>query len=112
MGGEAHLCGGHGDTFLSADTSAQWPTDDPRIPQILDIVAKETAIERGRLTPAASISALDIASLDMVQAIFAIESHFNVEIPVSVEQDGAEFITVGDLVRHVVTAIDAAGKAV
>ena len=73
---------------MTADTSAQWPTEDPRIPQILDIVAKETAIERNRLTPAASIAALDIASLDMVQAIFAIESHFNVEIPVSAEQDG------------------------
>ncbi len=96
---------------MTAETSAQWPTEDPRIAQILDIVAKETAIERGRLTPAASIAALDIASLDMVQAIFAIESHFDVEVPVSAEQDGAEFATVGDLVQHVLKAVDTAGKA-
>ena len=90
---------------MTSDASATWPTDDPRIAEILDIVAKETGIEQGRLTPDANIAALDIASLDMVQAIFAIESHFNVEIPVVAEQGGGEFTTVGELVNHVLAAI-------
>ena len=90
---------------MTSDAPAGWPTDDPRIGEILDIVAKETSIERDRLTPGASIAELDIASLDMVQAIFAIESHFNVEIPVSADQDGGEFTTVGDLVKHVLASI-------
>ena len=90
---------------MTSTASDGWPTDDPRIAEILDIVSKETSIERDRLTPDASIAALDIASLDMVQAIFAIESHFNVEIPVAADQDGGEFTTVGDLVRHVLAAI-------
>ncbi len=96
---------------MTQDIQAQWRTDDPRIPEILDIVAKETGIERDRLTPTASISALDIASLDMVQAIFAIETHFNVEIPVSTEQDGAEFTSVGDLVKHVLASIAGHGTS-
>ncbi len=86
--------------------------DDPRIAEILEIVSKETSIEQDRLTPDASIAALDIASLDMVQAIFAIESHFNVEIPVAADQDGGEFTTVGDLVQHVLAAIGGRERAV
>ncbi len=96
---------------MTQDKQAEWPTDDPRIPEIIDIVAKETGIEPDRLTPDAGIAELDIASLDMVQAIFAIETHFNVEIPVSAEQDGAEFSTVGDLVQHVLAAIASRGMA-
>ena len=96
---------------MNFDASANWPINDPRISEILDIVAKETNVPRDRLTPGASIAELDIASLDMVQAIFAIESHFNVEIPVSAEQDGAEFKTVGDLVKHVLDAIAGRGTA-
>ena len=79
---------------------------DPRAGEILDIVAKETSIARDRLTPETKIASLDIASLDMVQAIFALESRFDVEIPVASDGEGGEFGTVGDLVQHVLSAID------
>ena len=85
---------------------AGWASDDPRVSDILDIVAKETGVGRDRLVPQATISALDIASLDMVQAIFAIETRFGVEIPVVAERSGAEFGTVGELVEHVLRTID------
>lgn len=74
---------------------------DPREAEILDIVAKETGVARDRLAPDAAIADLDIASLDLVQAIFALETRFGVEIPVVSERTGAEFSTVGDLVAHV-----------
>ena len=79
---------------------------DPRVGEILDIVAKETFIDRARLLPEARIASLDIASLDMVQAIFALESRFEVEIPVAVDQGSGEFETVDALVKHVLAAID------
>lgn len=79
---------------------------DPRREEILDIVAKETGVERARLTPDASITELEIPSLDLVQAIFALETQFGVEIPVVADHAGAEFSTVGELVRHVMTAIE------
>ena len=80
---------------------------DPRSAEILDIIAKETGVDRARLSPDAVISDLDIASLDLVQAIFALESRYGVEIPVVSERAGAEFATVGDLVHHVLRTIQA-----
>ncbi len=76
-------------------------TSDPRAGQILDIVAKESGVERERLVPNARLSDLDVASLDLVQAIFTIEERFGVEIPVAGSGGGAEFETVGDLLHHV-----------
>lgn len=81
--------------------------DDPRVGDILDIVARETAIARERLVPAATIDELGIPSLDMAQTLFALESHFDVEIPVVSERAGAEFATVADLVDHVLVTLDA-----
>ena len=81
------------------------PTSDPRAGQILDIVAAESGVGRERLVPEARLSDLDIASLDLVQAIFRIEEHFNVEIPVASSGGGAEFETVGDMLRHVLRAM-------
>lgn len=81
---------------------------DPRGAEILDIIAKETGVERSRLSQDAAISDLDIASLDLVQAIFAIEERYKVDIPVVSERAGAEFQTVGDLVQHVLATLEAA----
>jgi acyl carrier protein len=91
--------------------SAPDPAHDPRTSDILDIVAKETQLDRGVLSLDASIEGLGIPSLDMVQTIFEIESRYDVEIPVVADQGGAEFRTIGDLVAHVLRAIDAAGAA-
>ncbi len=82
--------------------------NDPRSDEILDIVAKETGVERARLTPDASLSDLEIPSLDLVQTIFAIEERYKVDIPVVSERTGSEFQTVGDLVRHVLATLEAA----
>ncbi len=84
---------------------------DPRRDEILDIVAKETGVERARLLLGASIEELGIPSLDMVQTIFELESRFDVEIPVVSERAGAEFATVGELVDHVLLALDRARVA-
>jgi acyl carrier protein len=82
------------------------PTDDAgRTALILDIVAKETGVARDRLLLDASLSALEIPSLDMVQTVFELESRFGIEIPVIADRTGAEFETVGDLVQHVLAAI-------
>lgn len=79
--------------------------DDPRSEEILDIIAKETGVDRSRLSLDAIISDLDIASLDLVQAIFAIEERYKVDIPVVSERTGAEFQTVGDMVQHVLATL-------
>ncbi len=85
---------------------------DPRVAEIIDIMAKETAVDRVKLTPETTIVSLGIASLDMVQAIFALETRFDVEIPVIANEAGGEFSTVGELVRHVIATIDAKGAGI
>jgi acyl carrier protein len=82
--------------------------NDPRSDEILDIIAKETGVDRARLTANALLSDLDIPSLDLVQTIFAIEERYKVDIPVVSERTGAEFQTVGDLVQHVLATLEAA----
>ena len=84
---------------------------DPRVGEILQIVAKETEVDIARLRPDATIEELGIPSLDMAQTVFALESHFDVEIPVVSERTGAEFTTVADLVSHVLTSVDRARAA-
>lgn len=84
---------------------------DPRADEILAIVAKESGLPRDKLVPEAELAVLDIPSLDMVQAIFAIEEHFQIDIPVVSDQTGGEFKTVGDLVAHVLHTLDHATPA-
>ena len=81
---------------------------DSRVDTILGIVAKECSVDRARLTSDAALADLDIPSLDLVQAIFAIEEHFKVDVPVVSERTGAEFLTVGDLTDHVIRTLDKA----
>lgn len=76
--------------------------------EIVAILSKETGIEPDRLAPEATIHDLGIQSIDLVQAIFAIETRFDIEIPVGPEQDGGD-VTVGDFIRHVLARIDPDG---
>jgi acyl carrier protein len=84
--------------------------DDSRALRILDIVAAETFVERAKLVPDATIDDLGIASLDIVQAIFALETEFDIEIPVAQQGGGVEFATVAELVSHVLAALDDAAR--
>jgi acyl carrier protein len=81
---------------------------DPRVNQIHDIDARETAIDRTTLRPQATIEELGIPSLDLTLAVFQLESAFDVEIPVIASRPGNEFETVGELVGHVIAALDKA----
>ena len=48
---------------------------------VFDIIAKESGIDRGRITPDATLKDLEIQSLDAVQIIFEIEDHFKITMP-------------------------------
>ena len=70
--------------------------------QIVAILSKETGIEPERLTADATIHDLGIQSIDLVQAIFAIETRFDIEIPPGLEGEGA---TVDDFVKLVLSRL-------
>jgi len=65
--------------------------------QILDIISEEVPIDRADLKPEATLEALNIASLDMISVMFALEDKFGVIIEqtdVAEVKTLAEFITV------------------
>lgn len=47
---------------------------------ILDILAKETGIDRSGLRPEVTFAELDISSLDFVSALFVLEDKFDITI--------------------------------
>jgi len=48
---------------------------------IFDIIARESGIDRARITQQATLKDLDIQSLDAVQILFEIEDHFKITMP-------------------------------
>ena len=48
---------------------------------IFDIIARESGIDRAKITPEATLKQLEIQSLDAVQILFEIEDHFKITMP-------------------------------
>lgn len=48
---------------------------------IFDIIARESGVDRAKITPEATLKDLDIQSLDAVQILFEIEDHFKITMP-------------------------------
>ncbi len=67
--------------------------------QVYDIVVKEASIERARIAPGSTLKDLEIASLDAVQIIFAIEERFEIYMPYN--NPSFDVDTVGGLVDTV-----------
>ena len=63
--------------------------------QVLDLIAEEVPTDRAKLDPAATLDALDIASLDMISVTFALEDKMGVVIE---QSDFAHAKTLGDFV--------------
>ena len=71
--------------------------------QILDIIAEEVPIDRTELKPEATLEALNIASLDMISVMFALEDKFGVIIE---QNDVAETKTLADFIAVVQAKAD------
>ena len=67
--------------------------------KICEIIAKEARIDIATVTPSATIQDLKIASIDLVQIIFAIEEAFDIQIPE--DAVGLDVKNVGDVVAAV-----------
>lgn len=72
---------------------------------VLQIIAEKGQVDRERLAPDASLADLAIASLDVLEIVFALEDRFSVQIPFNANSAGQEFATVGDIVRAVETVV-------
>lgn len=63
--------------------------------QILDVISEEVPIQRDHLTLDATLEDLNIASLDMISVMFALEDKFGVIIE---QPDVAEAKTLADFI--------------
>jgi acyl carrier protein len=77
--------------------------------KICEIIAKEARIDVATVVPTATIEDLKIASIDLVQIIFAIEEAFDIEIPE--DAVGLDVKNVGDVVAAVRRLVEAKGGA-
>ena len=68
---------------------------------IFEIIADKAAVEREIVISNASLEELEIASLDVVEIIFAIEEKFDIHVPFNANDQDLEFDTVGDVVKAI-----------
>ena len=68
---------------------------------IFEIIADKAAVEREKVISNASLEELEIASLDVVEIIFAIEEKFDIHVPFNANDQDLEFGTVGDVVKAI-----------
>jgi acyl carrier protein len=76
--------------------------------EILDVVAQEALVERGKLMPEATLESLGIASLDIISIVFALEDRFGIVLEQS-EFEGVQ--TVDSLVQLILTKTSGAAPA-
>jgi acyl carrier protein len=53
--------------------------------EILDVIATEGMIDRAKFTPDATLQSLEVASVDVVMILMAIEEKFGVYVPIDGE---------------------------
>ena len=72
--------------------------------QILDVISEEVPIDRAQLLPEATLESLNIASLDMISVMFALEDKY----AVIVEQNDVDAKTLDDLIKIIIAKSEAA----
>lgn len=65
---------------------------------ILNLISEEVPIDRDKLDPSATLESLDIASLDMISVMFALEDKYNVVVE---QDDVKDAKTLDDFVKIV-----------
>ncbi len=75
--------------------------------RIRDLAAREFSLNADALDPAAPLDSLGIDSLSFIEFMFKVEEEFVVSVS---DEDLKSIRTLGDLERHVASALVAAGK--
>ena len=76
--------------------------------RIRNLAAKEFSIDAGGVDPNAPLDTLGIDSLSFIEFMFKVEEEFGVSVS---DEDLKRIKTLGDLERHVASALVTVGKA-
>jgi acyl carrier protein len=74
--------------------------------QLLDLISAEVPIDRAKLDPQATLESIDIASLDMISVMFALEDQYGVVIE---QDDLKDTKTLQDFIDTVLAKAKTAG---
>lgn len=77
--------------------------------KVLDIIAREGAVERSRVTVDATLETLGIESMDIVMILNGIEEEFDLYIPI--DESLLHLVNVGDIVAEVARRLAAKKSA-
>ena len=100
---------------MTVPPTSTGPTEWPQLPEpysveeMLEIIAESTKLDRKVLTPDATMVSLNIASLDMVDLLFAMEEKFNVYVPMGDELSNVVYLA--DLIDLLANLIQDSGQA-
>lgn len=91
---------------MQASPPHEWPAmPEPfAIDQFLELIAESAKVDRAALVPEATMESLGIASLDMVDILFAMEEQFNVYVPMGDELSNVTYLA--DLVSVLAQLIE------
>jgi acyl carrier protein len=67
--------------------------------KVIEIIARESGLDRAKISGNSTLKDLDIPSLDFVQIMFAIEEEFKIYLPTN--DPGAEAGSVAGLVAEI-----------
>ncbi len=73
--------------------------------QVLEIIAQQAVLEVSDIAPTATLDDLGIDSLGLVEAVFAIEEAFDIEVPFNANEPGQSDFDVST-VAAIITAVE------
>jgi acyl carrier protein len=76
---------------------------------VFDIIAREARIERASIEESSTLQSLAIASIDLLQIVFALEERFDITIPYGDPKQS--FATAGELVTMIEQLVPARAEA-
>jgi acyl carrier protein len=76
---------------------------------VVGIIAEKARLDPAQVTLESKLTELNIASLDVVEIIFALEDKFDIQIPYNANNPQIDFGTVGAVVEAVRRLIAAQG---
>lgn len=80
--------------------------------EVIEIIASKGTVDLAAVEPKARLTDLGIASLDVVEIVFALEEKFGIEIPFNANSTDLPFSTVGEVITAVQGLVNAKGGPV
>ncbi|CAK0769427.1 Acyl carrier protein [Azospirillaceae bacterium] len=69
--------------------------------KVISIIKSKATVDADKLEPSARLTDIGIASLDVVEIVFALEETFDIQIPFNANSSKLNFETIGEIAAAV-----------